>query len=69
MTSPQRLTAIGGPADSQEQSIVRAFVTTLHSAVRAVRLYPIENIAVQKAVTELMSAVERVAATDGQCGM
>lgn len=69
MTSPPRIMAGGGQADSQEQSIVRAFVTTLHSAVRAVRLYPIENVAVQKAVAELTAAVERVVTTDGQCGM
>ena len=39
----------------------------LHAAVRAVRLYPIENSAVQKAIAELVSAAVRVALADGPC--
>lgn len=40
---------------------------TLHGAVRAVRLYPIENSAVQKAIAEVGTAADRVEQADGQC--
>ncbi|WP_373064425.1 HD-GYP domain-containing protein [Gemmatimonas sp.] len=54
-------------SSSQEQRTARAFVVALHGAVRAVRLYPIENSAVQKTIAELVNAAERVEHTDGQC--
>ncbi len=52
---------------SQLQRTARGFVVALHGAVRAVRLYPIENSAVQKTIAELVNAAERVQLGDGQC--
>ncbi|MBY0489108.1 MAG: HD domain-containing protein [Gemmatimonadaceae bacterium] len=45
----------------------RALVIAMNAAIRAVRLYPIENAAVQKAIIELGNATERVIDADGQC--
>lgn len=52
--------------DPQTQRVARAFIVALHAAVRAIRLYPIENSAVQKAVADLIAATERVQSADGQ---
>jgi HD-GYP domain-containing protein (c-di-GMP phosphodiesterase class II) len=52
--------------DPQAQRAARAFVVSLHAAVRAIRLYPVENSAVQKAVADLIAATERVQAAEGQ---
>lgn len=57
--------ASGG--DAIAQSVARAFVVAFHAAVRAVRLYPIENAAVQKALQELASNAERVMQADNGC--
>ena len=66
--SETHLSAAGDQSSgSQEQRTARAFVVALHGAVRAVRLYPIENSAVQKTIAELVNAAERVELTDGQC--
>ena len=40
--------------EAQTQRAARAYVVALHGAVRAVRLYPVENSAVQKALLELL---------------
>jgi len=56
-----------GAGDAPAQRTVRGFVVALHAAVRAVRLYPIENSAVQKAITELVSSAVRVALGEGPC--
>lgn len=53
--------------DSSEQRISRAFIVALHGAVRAVRLYPVENAAVQKAIHELGVAADRVSRAEGEC--
>ncbi len=45
----------------------RAFVVALHGAVRAVRLYPVENAAVQRALNDLSATVERLLAADDSC--
>src|SRR5262249_54586450 len=45
----------------------RAFVVGLHGAVRAVRLYPVENSAVQKALSELTASAERLIDSDDAC--
>lgn len=47
-------------ADPNVQRTARALVIALHSAVRAIRLYPVENQAVQKAISELSLAAGRV---------
>lgn len=51
----------------QGQRSGRAFIVAVHGAVRAVRLYPVENAAVQKSLAELTAAAERVRAADGAC--
>lgn len=53
--------------DAHVQRTARAFVVALHGALRAVRLYPIENVAVQKALADLSSSCERVRAQDDHC--
>ncbi len=52
----------GGP-----QRAGRALVVALNAAIRAVRMYPIENAAVEKAILELGLATERVREADHQC--
>jgi HD-GYP domain-containing protein (c-di-GMP phosphodiesterase class II) len=56
-----------GHGDGQDQRMARAFAAAVHGAARAVRLYPAENAAVQKALQELRAAAARVAQTDGEC--
>ena len=52
---------------TESQSYARAYVVALHGAVRAVRLYPVENAAVQKALLELTAASERLQSGDDGC--
>jgi HD-GYP domain-containing protein (c-di-GMP phosphodiesterase class II) len=47
-------------AAAQAQRTARAFVVALHGAVRAVRLYPVENAAAQRSLQDLSAAAERV---------
>ncbi|MEP6763382.1 MAG: HD domain-containing phosphohydrolase [Gemmatimonadaceae bacterium] len=56
-----------GGSDAATQSIARSFVIAFHAAVRAVRLYPVENDAVQKALQELAAAVDRVLSAGNNC--
>ncbi|MCU0635891.1 MAG: HD-GYP domain-containing protein [Gemmatimonadaceae bacterium] len=55
----------GGDQEQLSQRAARQFVTTLYGALRAIRLYPIENATVQKALAELMAASDRVTGLDG----
>ncbi len=58
----------GGPLfDADEERRARAVVVALHGALRAVRLYPVENAAVQKALAELDAACARVMADGVAC--
>ncbi len=45
---------------ANDERSARALVVALHGALRAVRLYPVENVAVQNALIELGSACQRV---------
>ncbi len=65
MHSPAMHTDQG--AEAQAQRIARAFVVALHGAVRAVRLYPVENAAVQKSLAELTVATDRLRTADDGC--
>jgi len=56
---------IGAEVVGQRNS--RAFVVALHGAVRAVRLYPVENAAVQRALNDLSTTVERLLGADNGC--
>lgn len=53
--------------EAQTQRAARAYVVALHGAVRAVRLYPVENSAVQKSLQELGTAAERLMSNDTEC--
>lgn len=78
MTTPTSNIAVtGGPGEfrPREQgghaatdSFVRragkSLMLALHGAIRAIRLYPIENAAVQKALVELSSATQALVARD-----
>ncbi|MES2525421.1 MAG: HD domain-containing phosphohydrolase [Gemmatimonadota bacterium] len=61
----------GGHADAgselHAQRLARGYVVSLHAAIRAVRLYPVENVAVQKAINELTAAALRIAASEAEC--
>ena len=48
-------------------SAEKTFVTSLHGAVRAVKLYPAENSAVQKAIEDLLAATSAVFQADAEC--
>lgn len=64
--------AQGGEAPTNDPNLqrnARGFIVALNSAIRAVRLYPIENMAVQKAITELGGAAERVREAEGACSL
>lgn len=68
MTVPEPSARLAAPvADAGAQKMARAFVVALNSAVRAVRLYPVENAAVQKAIAELGNSAARLREADGQC--
>ena len=54
-------------ADPAEQRASRALIVALHAAVRAIRLYPVEHSAVQKAVGDLTGTVSTIAESDGTC--
>lgn len=57
-----------GPMYSaDEERAARAVVVAFHGALRAVRLYPVENVAVQNALTELGNACKRVMAQGDGC--
>ena len=59
-----------GPSnDPAAQKNARSLIVALNSAIRAVRLYPIENQAVQRAITELGTAAERVREAEGACSL
>ncbi len=49
------------------QRAARAMVVALHSAVRAIHLYPVENKAVQKAIGDLGTAADRLARVQDGC--
>lgn len=67
--SPQGARSEAPVADAGAQRMGRAFVVALNSAIRAVRLYPVENAAVQKAIAELGNTAARLREADGQCAL
>ncbi len=66
-TSAMRSAPESSSADPNVQRTARALVVALHSAVRAIRLYPVENQAVQKAISELSLATSRIAQLQDGC--
>jgi len=59
----------GNLADAGVQKHARSFVVAMNSAIRAIRLYPVENAAVQKAIAELGNSAERVREAEGHCAV
>ena len=59
-----------GPAprtdDSHIRRVGRNFIFAAYGALRAVKLYPVENAAVQKALTELTSQSQDLATSEGE---
>lgn len=55
--------------DADDQRRARGLVVALHGALRAVRLYPIENAAVQKALADLDAALGLVLAHQEACAV
>ncbi len=53
--------------DAEDERNARSVVVALHGALRAVRLYPVENAAVQKALAELDTAASRQVAQFSAC--
>lgn len=49
------------------QKLARAYIVAMNGAIRAVRLYPVENAAVQRAVSELTASAERIWQLEGDC--
>ena len=62
-----RSAAESSSSDPNVQRTARAMVVALHSAVRAIRLYPVENQAVQKALSELSLATARLTQLQEGC--
>ena len=63
MSTPQG--ARPGDADRGAHLLGRDFLFALHAAVRALKLYPLENRAVQNALRELNGTAERLCALEG----
>lgn len=59
--------AIVSGRDVGAQSLARALVVAVNGALRAVRLYPVGNTAVQRAIAEIGSAAAQLREADGQC--
>lgn len=64
MTSTDRLREGAPGADTFVRRTGKALVVALHAAMRAIRLYPVENVAVQRALTELVAAADALIARD-----
>lgn len=68
MTNPHRTTSPdAGGRDVQSQRRGRALIVALHGALRAIRLYPVENTAVQKSISELVLATARIVQHHDTC--
>ena len=65
--SAMRSAVESSSSDPNVQRTARALVVALHSAVRAIRLYPVENQAVQKAISELSLATGRITQLQDGC--
>lgn len=70
MTAPARAVATQAPdtgagQEARVRRSGRALITTMYGAIRAIKLYPLENQAVQKALGELESTGKRLAAEEG----
>jgi HD-GYP domain-containing protein (c-di-GMP phosphodiesterase class II) len=62
--------AVAGDAEAGDQQALRRagriFIGHLHAALRAVKLYPVENAAVQKAVADVLQSANEVLRLEGE---
>jgi HD-GYP domain-containing protein (c-di-GMP phosphodiesterase class II) len=66
-TSPQgqqSVTADGG--EGRVRALGRTFIVSLYGAMRSIRLYPVENAVVQKALAELTAVAESLLVGEGE---
>ncbi len=67
-TQPTSAARGAGPMyNADEERASRAVVVAFHGALRAVRLYPVENVAVQNALNELGNACQRIMSNSDGC--
>src|SRR5689334_9057575 len=75
MTAPDRQTAERGSANASSSDIAgdpyirrvgRSFIVALHGATRAIRLYPVENEAVKKALDDLTTVTTEILTREGE---
>src|SRR6476620_4565349 len=75
MTAPERYPADRGPANASSSDIAgdpyirrigRSFIVALHGATRAIRLYPVENEAVKKALDDLTAVTTEILTREGE---
>src|SRR5581483_9513783 len=70
MTTPRVSPAGGAPGDTSGDSYIRRagrqLIFAAYGALRAVKLYPVENAAVQKALAELTSQTNELAGAEGE---
>ena len=52
-------------SDAHVRSVGRTFILALYGAMRNIRMYPMENPVVQKALEELISQTEQLRAQSG----
>lgn len=69
MTHPAGATRADNMNEPGAQKLARTLVVSMNSAIRAVKLYPVENAAVQKAIGELVNGAERVREAEGHCAI
>jgi HD-GYP domain-containing protein (c-di-GMP phosphodiesterase class II) len=68
-TVPRNLTATSGDANAGDSYIRRAgrsLIYAYHTALRAIKLYPVENAAVQRALEELTTLSREIIAAEGE---
>lgn len=67
---PRTTTQVGGPAEPSADSIIRRsgrqLIFAAYGALRAVKLYPVENAAVQKALADLTAQTRELIGTEGE---
>jgi HD-GYP domain-containing protein (c-di-GMP phosphodiesterase class II) len=66
MTEDSREVAPGPGDEGQIRHAGRAFLVALYAALRSLKLYPVENDAVQRALDDLESAAQELFRTEGE---
>ena len=66
MTEQSREVPPGGGDEGHIRHAGRAFLVALYAALRSLKLYPVENDAVQRALDDLESAAQELVRTEGE---